>query len=136
MWPGFCTNINGPKYILQQTINSQNKVLEHQVCELMYFNRPGIDFSATERFFCLFQAGENFPHPLSEAQMKKLSGTFLRKPRLPIKKFPHSPESVEPIPKSFDLRNKYPNCPSLFWVFEQSNCGGCYVSSVLFNLIF
>ncbi|CAH0387792.1 unnamed protein product [Bemisia tabaci] len=71
-------------------------------------------------------AGENFPHPLSEAQMKKLSGTFLRKPRLPIKKFPHSPESVEPIPKSFDLRNKYPNCPSLFWVFEQSNCGGCY----------
>lgn len=78
-------------------------------------------------FLYLVKAGKNF-HGLTINQIKRLCGVRknkrpsvgLRRATIPI---------VASIPKEFDSRKVWPDCPSISFIRDQGSCGSCWAFS-------
>lgn len=69
-----------------------------------------------------WQAGQNFRNvPFSF--VKRLCGTFLNGPRLPLRS---QSVAVMNLPKSFDSREQWPDCPTIKEIRDQGSCGSCW----------
>lgn len=69
-----------------------------------------------------WQAGHNFPN-VHISYVKKLCGTFLGGPKLPLKMQLSEPIS---LPENFDAREQWPNCPTIKQIRDQGSCGSCW----------
>ncbi|XP_015685953.1 cathepsin B-like, partial [Protobothrops mucrosquamatus] len=67
-------------------------------------------------------AGHNFANA-DMSYMKTLCGTFLHGPKLP-ERFEFAGDLV--LPKSFDSRQQWPNCPTISEIRDQGSCGSCW----------
>jgi hypothetical protein len=47
---------------------------------------------------------------------------------LPVKRSDRNQRMLTEIPKEFDSRSRWPNCPTIGEIFEQGKCGSCWVS--------
>ena len=69
-----------------------------------------------------WKAGHNFPG-WDEEHLHRLCGVLegdVKLPLLEIKPF-------NAIPSSFDSRYQWPNCPTIREIYNQGNCGSCWV---------
>lgn len=55
--------------------------------------------------------------------VRGLFGTWLNGPKLP--ELVHNVEDIE-LPKSFDARQQWPNCPTISQIRDQGSCGSCW----------
>ncbi|KAK7071918.1 hypothetical protein SK128_018896 [Halocaridina rubra] len=73
-----------------------------------------------------WKAGRNFPEGTAMDTLRRLVGV-LSDPegfQLPLRES-KIPEAFE-IPFSFDAREQWPDCPSIFEIRDQGNCGSCW----------
>ncbi|KAG6448409.1 hypothetical protein O3G_MSEX005490, partial [Manduca sexta] len=73
-----------------------------------------------------WRAGRNFRKDTSLKHIKGLLGV-IKDPNpieLPLKT--HHPDVIASLPETFDLRDKWPNCPSLNDIRDQGSCGSCW----------
>uniref|UniRef100_A0A674BLL3 Cathepsin B n=1 Tax=Salmo trutta TaxID=8032 RepID=A0A674BLL3_SALTR len=69
-----------------------------------------------------WKAGHNF-HNVDYSYVKRLCGTLLKGPKLST--MVQYTEDME-LPKNFDPRLQWPNCPTLKEVRDQGSCGSCW----------
>lgn len=69
-----------------------------------------------------WKAGHNFRN-MDHSYVKKLCGTLLNGPKLP---FMVSYSGDVKLPKDFDSRVQWPNCPTLQEIRDQGSCGSCW----------
>ncbi|XP_066554666.1 cathepsin B [Amia ocellicauda] len=69
-----------------------------------------------------WKAGHNFPNA-DFSYVKTLCGTLLKGPRLPV--MVQYADDIK-LPKSFDPRDQWPNCPTLKEIRDQGSCGSCW----------
>lgn len=75
----------------------------------------------------LWKAGRNFPADTPLSYIKKLMGTILNSNlQTNLYVMEHSPELIASLPENFDLRDKWPNCPTLNEIRDQGACGSCW----------
>uniref|UniRef100_H3DJZ9 Cathepsin B n=1 Tax=Tetraodon nigroviridis TaxID=99883 RepID=H3DJZ9_TETNG len=67
-------------------------------------------------------AGHNF-HNVDYSYVKKLCGTLLKGPKLPL--MIRYAGDIK-LPKEFDSREQWPNCPTLKEIRDQGSCGSCW----------
>ncbi|KAJ8730059.1 hypothetical protein PYW07_017097 [Mythimna separata] len=71
-------------------------------------------------------AGRNFPLHTSMKYIKKLIGTLKDDNFAKLQKLEHDAELMTVLPKNFDPREKWPNCPSLNEIRDQGSCASCW----------
>ncbi|KAM9766198.1 cathepsin B [Menidia menidia] len=69
-----------------------------------------------------WKAGHNFRHE-DYGYVKKLCGTMLKGPKLPTM-VQYAGDFK--LPKQFDPREQWPNCPTLKEIRDQGSCGSCW----------
>ncbi|XP_028653032.1 cathepsin B-like isoform X2 [Erpetoichthys calabaricus] len=69
-----------------------------------------------------WKAGQNFQNA-DINYVKKLCGTFLDGPKLPI--MVEFAGKIE-LPDNFDSREQWPNCPTIKEIRDQGSCGSCW----------
>nr|AGN52668.1 cathepsin B [Channa striata] len=69
-----------------------------------------------------WKAGHNF-HNVDSSYIQKLCGTKLNGPKLPV--LLQYTGDVK-LPKQFDAREQWPNCPTLKEIRDQGSCGSCW----------
>uniref|UniRef100_A0A3Q2PZJ3 Cathepsin B n=1 Tax=Fundulus heteroclitus TaxID=8078 RepID=A0A3Q2PZJ3_FUNHE len=69
-----------------------------------------------------WKAGHNF-HDVDYGYVKNLCGTLLKGPKLPI--MVQSAGGMK-LPKQFDAREQWPECPTLKEIRDQGSCGSCW----------
>uniref|UniRef100_A0A668W373 Cathepsin B n=1 Tax=Oreochromis aureus TaxID=47969 RepID=A0A668W373_OREAU len=69
-----------------------------------------------------WKAGHNF-HNVDYSYVRKLCGTMLKGPKLPV--MVQYAGDVK-LPKEFDARQQWPNCPTLKEIRDQGSCGSCW----------
>lgn len=68
--------------------------------------------------------------------VKRLCGTFIENAyKLPVKQSHEFNVSVSELPKNFDSRSNWPQCPGIGHIRDQSDCGSCWAfgSTEAFN---
>ncbi|KAH8344922.1 hypothetical protein KR067_010712 [Drosophila pandora] len=77
-----------------------------------------------------WQAGRNFDEGVSEEYIRGLMGVHpdAYKFALPDKQevLGYLSQKVDDIPKEFDAREKWPNCPTINEIRDQGSCGSCW----------
>lgn len=71
----------------------------------------------------------------SQGEAKMLGGTIVNSEeylRFPIKFF--TEEEIKAAPDSFDARNAWPNCTSLYEIYDQANCASDYAFAAVESL--
>lgn len=69
-----------------------------------------------------WKAGQNFNN-IDFDNVRGLFGTWLNGPKLP--ELVHIIDDIE-LPKSFDARQQWPNCPTISKITDQGSCGSCW----------
>ncbi|XP_075966443.1 cathepsin B [Anarhichas minor] len=69
-----------------------------------------------------WMAGHNF-HNVDYSYIRRLCGTMLKGPKLPI--MVQYAGDLK-LPKNFDSREQWPNCPTLKEIRDQGSCGSCW----------
>uniref|UniRef100_A0A3Q0RQ43 Cathepsin B n=1 Tax=Amphilophus citrinellus TaxID=61819 RepID=A0A3Q0RQ43_AMPCI len=69
-----------------------------------------------------WKAGHNF-HNVDYSYVRKLCGTMLKGPKLPV--MVQYAGDLN-LPKEFDARQQWPNCPTLEEIRDQGSCGSCW----------
>lgn len=74
-----------------------------------------------------WKAGRNFHPDTPISYLQHLLGAQLDDPGFSgLSKIQHDPEFIKSLPKTFDPREKWPNCPSLNEIRDQDSCGSCW----------
>lgn len=71
-------------------------------------------------------AGRNFPLHISMTYIKNLMGTIKDDNLAKLQKINHDAGLIAVLPKNFDPREKWPNCPSLKEIRDQGSCASCW----------
>ncbi|XP_038150559.1 cathepsin B [Cyprinodon tularosa] len=69
-----------------------------------------------------WKAGHNF-RDVDYGYVKNLCGTLLKGPKLPVMV---RSSGYMKLPKEFDAREQWPNCPTLKEIRDQGSCGSCW----------
>ena len=79
-------------------------------------------------FFVSFQAGTSYLDQVPLYQVKRMCGVIpdpreVHKPPFLL----HSKAGIRDLPKNFDARVQWPDCPTIKEVRDQGACGSCWV---------
>lgn len=81
------------------------------------------------------QAGNSYLDDVKLLHIKRRLGVLPRSnltATLPSEASPKNRVRVKSIPKSFDARTRWPNCPSIGEIRDQGSCGSCWVTQLQF----
>lgn len=73
-----------------------------------------------------WMAGRNFPLHTPMNYIKKLMGTLKDDYSAKLQILEHDAEITAALPKNFEPREKWPNCPSLNEIRDQGSCASCW----------
>ncbi|XP_053607229.1 cathepsin B-like [Plodia interpunctella] len=74
----------------------------------------------------LWKAGRNYPEDTPLEQLQGLLGTIMGGLREGYTTKTHDTDVIKTLPESFDPRDKWQNCPSLYEIRDQGICGSCW----------
>lgn len=73
-----------------------------------------------------WKAGRNFPTQTTLETLKRLMGVIEGKHFWKLTSVEYDDETIARLPKNFDSRIKWPNCPTLNEIRDQGSCGSCW----------
>jgi hypothetical protein len=81
------------------------------------------------------QAGRSYLDSVPLHQVKRMCGVLPDPTGYKLPLLLHDKKNYKDLPKSFDARVEWPNCPTIQEIRDQGACGSCWVDAFFLFLI-